>query len=271
VDTQGDCQIYSDFLTAGLFDSSGQIIGQGCVYPRYVATLPDQLEAAGRTWKGYMEDMGTPCRHPAVNTVDDTQTAEVGDQYAARHNPFVYFHSIIDDQARCDAHVVPLEQLTTDLARRDRTPNVSFITPNLCNDGHDDPCVDDRPGGLVSADAWLRQWGPRILESPAFKRDGMLVVTFDEAEIEGNPDASACCGETAGPNSPMPGIFGMGGGRTGAVVISRFVQPGTWSTTPYNHYALLCSLEELFGLQKLGYAAAPGLRCFGTDVYNARV
>jgi hypothetical protein len=40
--------------------------------------------------------MGTPCRHPALGSVDDTKKAKVGDQYAARHNPFVYFHGIID-------------------------------------------------------------------------------------------------------------------------------------------------------------------------------
>ena len=42
------------------------------------------------------------------------------------------------------------------------TPNYSFITPNLCNDGHDEPCVDGKPGGLKSADEFLKLWVPRI-------------------------------------------------------------------------------------------------------------
>ncbi len=80
------------------------------MYPASIKTLPDQLKAAGYTWKGYEGDMGNDptreaatCGHPTLNTTDLTQTAEapstavpLGDQYATRHNPFMYFHSIID-------------------------------------------------------------------------------------------------------------------------------------------------------------------------------
>ena len=266
--TQGDCQVYSQFVAVGSF-APGQALGNGCVYPSSVRTLDDQLRARGLSWRAYMVDMGTPCRHPALNAPDDTQHAEVGDQYAARHNPFVYFHSIIDSPS-CTSRVVDLARLPQDLASVSTTPSLTYITPNLCNDGHDAPCVDGRPGGLVSADAWLRTWIPRILNSPAFRQDGVLVITYDESDGP-QSDSSACCGEGPDPNSPAPGIFGNGGGRVGALVISSFVRPGTWSTTPYNHYSLLASLEELFGLPKLGYAATPGLNRFGLDVYNASV
>jgi hypothetical protein len=267
--TQGDCQVYSDFVSTGTDVAPGQAVGDGCVYPSRVRTVADQLTAAGLSWKGYMEDMGTPCRHPVLGAPDDTQKAEVDDQYAARHNPFVYFHSIIDSPA-CAANDVDLTTLPTDLRSVATTPSLSYITPNLCNDGHDAPCADGRPGGLTSADAWLQQWIPKITSSPAFRQDGVLVITFDESDGP-QSDATACCGEGPGPNSALPGISGLGGGRVGALVISPFVRPGTWSTTPYNHYSLLASLEELFGLSKLGYAAAPGLNRFGLDVYNARV
>ena len=113
----------------------------------------------------------------------------------------------------------------------------------------------------------MRTWVPRILDSPAFKKDGMLVITADEADTP-QSDASACCGEGPAPNSPQPGIVGMGGGRVGALVISKFTRGNTWSTTPYNHYSLLASLEEIFGLPKLGYAQQDGLDRFGLDVYN---
>ena len=271
IQTQADCQVYSDFVKLGTV-SPGQAVGQGCVYPAGVPTLAGQLEHAGFTWAGYMEDMGNStteeatCRHPAIGAIDDTQAARSGDQYATRHNPFVYFHSIIDSPS-CDQHVVPLDRLAGDLAQVKSTPNVSFITPNLCNDGHDAPCVDGRQGGLVSADQWLATWIPKILNSPAFKRDGLLIVTFDESESN---DASACCGEGPGTNTPLPGITGLGGGRTGAIAVSRFISANSWNTTPYNHYALLCGIEQLFGLPLLGYAATPGLNCFGTDVYNKR-
>jgi hypothetical protein len=174
----------------------------------------------------------------------------------------------VTGSATCDRDVVDLSALETDLGSVGTTPALSYITPNLCHDGHDAPCVDGQPGGLASADAFLKEWVPRITSSPAFKKDGMLVVTFDESEGP-QSDASACCGEGPGPNSPLPGITGLGGGRVGALVLSRFVAPGTYSSTPYNHYSLLASLEDLFDVPYLGYAAQPGLNRFGLDVYNA--
>jgi hypothetical protein len=266
--TQADCQVFLEFLP-GVPGPDGQSIGQGCVYPSGVKTVADQLAAKGLRWKGYMEDMGTPCRHPAINARDETQSAKVGDQYASRHNPFVYFHSIIDTPA-CAANVVDLKRLTNDLARERTTPNLAFITPNLCHDGHDAPCVNGEPGGLRSADAFLRAWVPRILTSPAYKKDGLLVVMFDEAEALGAnvSDSSACCGEPAGPNSPLPGQTGPGGGRTGAVLISRFIKPGSVNHTPYNHYSLLRSMEDMYGVPYLGYAGRAGLKGFARDVFN---
>jgi hypothetical protein len=70
------------------------------------------------------------------------------------------------------------------------------------------------------------------------------------------------------PNAAKPGLVGPGGGRVGALIISQLTKPGSTDTTPYNHYALLCSIENVFGLTHLGFAGAPGLTCFGKDVYN---
>jgi hypothetical protein len=106
---------------------------------------------------------------------------------------------------------------------------------------------------------------PKILASPAFKKDGLLVITFDEAV-----EATACCNEQPGPAASMPGQFGPGGGDTGAVLISPFITPGTYNTDEYNHYSLLRSLEDLFGLGHLGFAAQDGLLPFGDDVYAAQ-
>jgi phospholipase C len=266
--TQGDCQVYSPFVGASTVPPA-QAVGQGCVYPATVPTIATQLTSSGRTWKAYQEDMGTSCRHPALGAADDTQKARVGDQYAARHNPFVYF-AAITAAPTCATRDVDLGRLPTDLASVSTTPSLSYITPNLCHDGHDAPCVDGQPGGLASADAWLRTWVPKITGSPAFRADGVLVITFDESDSP-QSDATACCGEGPGPSSPLPGIAGLGGGRVGALVISPFVRGGTWSTTPYNHYSLLASIEDLYGLPHLGYAGSAGLNRFGLDVYNAGV
>ena len=272
--TQADCPLFTD-VTPALPAPDGQVAGQGCVYPATVKTVADQLEAKRLSWKGYMEDMGadpvrdgaTTCAHPAIGTPDRTQQASAVDQYATRHNPFVYFHSVIDRSA-CAARDVALARLAPDLASVATTPNLSFITPDLCHDGHDATCADGGPGGLPAADAFLRTWVPRITASPAFRRDGVLVITFDEA----GSDSTACCNEQPGPNTPAPGgqSAGPGGGRTGAVLLSPLIRPGTTTSVQYNHYSLLRSIEDAFGLAHLGYAAAPGLRSFGTDVFTAR-
>ena len=315
-DTAWDCM--PDFnAAAGNFNdvrqtgtaAFGQVVAAGgCVYPAGVHTLVDQLEDRGLSWKGYMEDMGNDparesptCGHPAIGEgTDHTNGAEppsaavpAGDAYATRHDPFVYFHSIIDSP-RCQRSVVRLEALVQDLQRADTTPNFAFITPNLCNDGHDGAgtgvrgttCANGQPGGLASADAFLKAWVPKILASPAYRRDGLLIITFDESNsaqhLDTNPQTGArtltisfpgepCCHQQPGPNleGVRPGsmdfsvhgiaakyqVLGYGGDRIGAVLLSPFIRPGTVSDTPYNHYALLRSLEDIYRLPYLGYAA----------------
>jgi hypothetical protein len=331
----------------------GQVIGDGCVFPapsgssHGATTIGDQIDAldAGKhqkharvRWRGYAEDMGndlvrdygTPdpsggasCSHAPIGGVDHSNSATATDQYATRHNPFVYFHSVIDDQARCDAHVVPLGKLTVsptggadavftghlydDLRSLKTTPNFMFVTPNLCNDGHDATCVGvntegGHQGGLVAADLWLKHWMPMILASPAYQSGKLLVVlTFDES---GLVDARACpaanqadCRSPTGPNvsnpgfSPILALFGLqqaptttlvypGGGQVGAVLFNRrFIQPGSVNTTGvYNHYSALRSYEDILGITgggddgfgHLGFAASAGVLPFGKDVFNRR-
>ena len=277
---QADCQYFTEFFP-GMPTGDGQYRGTGCVYPTPVQTIVNQLEDSGYKWKGYMEDMNAAappgkeerCRHPGLNHQDHTQSAEVGDQYAARHNPFVYFHSIIDFPT-CERHDVDLSHLRKDLRYRRTTPNYSFISPNLCHDGHDEPCVNGEPGGLKSANRWMRNWIPAILHAPAFKSRGLLIVTFDEAEGSGaDADSSACCHEKSGPNvipPNTPGALhpGPGGGRVGAVVVSPCIKPHTVSKRDYNHYSLLRSIERNFRLPYLGYAGQSGLRPFGRDILS---
>jgi hypothetical protein len=261
--TQADCQFFTEF--AGTVGADGVAVGQGCVYPAAVKTIGDQLEAKGLTWKEYAEDMGTACNHPDLNQHDGTQTATKDSQYAARHNPFVYFHSIID-RPICKTGVVDLSALEGDLKSGSSTPSYSFITPDLCSDGHDANCADGRPGGLKSADDFLKTWIPKLTGSPAYADGGLVIVNFDEA---GN-DASDCCGEPMGPNTPNNGgtTQGNGGGRVGAVLLSRYIKPGTVNDTPYNHYSLLRSTEDIFGVPHLAYAANDGLKPFEEDVFN---
>ena len=133
---------------------------------------------------------------------------------------------------------------------------------------------------------------PKILAAPAFKQDGLLIVTFDEADIEIKLDPSthegrltsgsvqSCCHELPGPNikpgamvfddipDKGPGVVGPGGGRIGAVLVSRFIRPRTKSDIPYNHYSLLRSIEDFFDVDHLGYAGQKDLKSFGTDIFT---
>jgi phosphatidylinositol-3-phosphatase len=260
-DTQDDCESYNDFSGAEI-TQDGQAKGRGCVYPPNIKTIADQIEEAKLNWKAYMEDLGNDptrenaCGQPKVDTqwkdlTHLTQNLEQVDEYVPWHNPFVYFHSIVGgyhiekpnippslDDATCANSIVSLARLKNDLRWATTTPNLAFIGPNLCHDGHDEPCLGgEAPGGLLSADAFLRQVVPQILASDAYQNDGgLLIVTFDETDIDATWDStgnltslsgddafSACCGELAGPNlddtskvsgisDQGPGIKGPGGG-----------------------------------------------------------
>jgi hypothetical protein len=264
-DTQHDCARYRAFHIDGPSVAPQQVKGIGCVYPARVRTLPRQLTTAGHSWKGYMEDMAKPCQHPTLGTHDQWQTATRREQYATRHNPFMYFRSITGHPSYCKRHVVNLSRLTGDLRHRATTPALSYITPDLCHDAHNPTCADGGPGGLKATNAWMKKWVPRILRSPAFRADGMLVITADESEGP-QEDPGACCGEGAGPNAGNPGIDGPGGGRIGALVISPYAVKGTSRDHPYNHYSLLATVEDLFGLPRIGYAI--GSQAFGADVFE---
>jgi hypothetical protein len=253
-----------------------------------VPTIGNQLSARHLAWKGYMQDMGNDpkreaaaCGHPAVNAPDGTQAAEPADGYATRHDPFVYFHAVIDNAGYCDRHVVALGSptgampeaaiagetgLASDLKRAATTPALSFIVPDLCSDGHDYPCANHTGGASAAADidAFLKTWVPLIRSSPAYRQGGLIEITFDEG---GDGDSGSCCGEAPGPGAAQPGIGGPGGGRVGALLLSPYVRPASTDARPYNHYSSLASWEQLFGLKRLAYAATVR-NVFGADVYN---
>jgi hypothetical protein len=310
-----------------VFPASVQTIGNQLdrSYPRTLAS--DWRQYAGDMGNDPARDGGqadplggTDCAHPTqVNgiTSDDTNNAQgpnatgsqvkssVTDQYADRHTPFIYFHAVTDNQALCDHDVVPLGTATTaadgsvayhghlaqDLAHEWSTPRFSFITPNLCDDGHDATCAGTNQaggttGGLVGADAFLRTWMPLILHSPAYRSgDTLVMVTFDEGSAA---DTVAGDHEQPGPNNANPGyspllnepvaafggktyyqllgVTGLtpgqappagtmpGGGQIGAVLLNPvWVKAGSVDTSgSYNHYSALRTFEDLLGIRSGG-------------------
>jgi phosphatidylinositol-3-phosphatase len=274
--TQADCPTWQNMSSAGTA-SYGAVDGTGCIYPAATPTIANQLTNAGLNWGAYMDEMGSDpsreassCPTPVVGQADNTETAEATapyDEYAERHDPFVYFDSITSNASYCQQHVVNLSNLTSALQSVSTTPNYVFITPDLCDDGHNTApnCGPGQPGGLTQVNTFLSTWVPEILASPAYQQNGLLLVTFDEAATS---DASSCCGEIAGPGAANPGGTGPGGGDVGAVMLSPFIKAGTVTQTAYNHYSMLGSIEDLFALPHIGYAQLPGETDFGTDIYT---
>ena len=132
--------------------------------------IADQLEAAHRSWKAYMEDLPGTCSH----------VAGVGG-YAKKHDPFMYYDDVANDPRAC-RNVVSFERLASDL-RRGTLPRFAFISPNLCHDTHDcDVAAGDRfLAGLVPR--LLREVGPH----------GFVVLTWDEGSSN-----DGCCADAHG-------------------------------------------------------------------------
>ena len=121
----------------------------------------------------------------------------------------------------CPTQVVPFSQFQQDMAGA--VPNFVWITPDLCHDGHD--C------STQAADAWLQQTVPIILGTQAWKDGGLLLITWDEGEDSANH------------------------------VLTLVIHPGTLihtSDRAYDHYSLLASVEDRFGLPRLGQAGKAG-------------
>ena len=161
--------------------------------------LGAQLTSAGIDWRAYMEGMSNGCFHSPY-------------PYALKHNPFAYYGSA------CPSQVVPFTQFASDMSGT--VPGFVWITPNLCNDGHD--C------SISVADAWLAKTVPAILNSNAWQDNGMLVITWDEGEDSANSVLTVII-------RPNP-------------VVHR-------SSKPYDHYSLLATIEDTLGVPRLGQAA----------------
>jgi phosphatidylinositol-3-phosphatase len=207
-----------------------QVIGQGCVYPASTETLFTQLTAKHDTWKAYIEGIGDgpkgqakTCRRPVLGHADLNQSPSAHDPYVTWRNPVVYFKS---DTAgtTCAKSDVGLEQLTTDLKSASTTPNFSYIVPDPCHDGSDQPCTPKAKSGVAAADTFLRTVVPEIEKSPAYKADGLLLITVDQAPQTGpHSDSTSCCVTVNFPNMPVTPT---------APTATTTTTPGPTSTTP---------------------------------------
>jgi len=238
--TKENCPTYQELIS-----------GKGCIYPVETLTLADQFVGARLRWHGYFEGMANEAGQPESCVHPEPEATDVpnANGYSARLNPFVFFHSLLD-LGDCDENDVPLEELAKDLRKLDSTANFSYISPSLCNAGFRGTCPEGTAEGAAAADAFLAQQVPAILSSPAYKKDGLLIVTFGAADPEPPTDPAAAV--AVDPR------------KVGALLISPLVSPGAIDAVDYNPYSLLRSVEDLFALSPLGNAAGTKVRSFAS-------
>lgn len=286
-DTSGGCTTYSEFPQGVAAQPDGLVRGNGCVYPETALTIGDQVTASGHMWKAYIADMGAQtCAHPNSNAVVDAALPGTQPGYDTAHNPFIYFHSLVD-LGDCANDDQDLSRLGPALAKRSRTATFSFIAPGVCDDPASDgapgpaaatptsttstttssattapttasstttssitasstttssttssssaapaACPAGQPAGIVAENAFLRLWVPRILASPAYRHDGVLIIAFAAA---GHRDSAR----------PV---------RTGALLLSRYARPGKQLRRAFGPYSLLRSIEAMLGYKPLAHA-----------------
>jgi len=172
-------------------------IGDDAYHQLPAGGVGSQLTGAGISWKAYMEGFTGDCFNSPY-------------PYALKHNPFAYYGGA------CPANVVPMTDLAPDLKRG--TPQLSWITPGLCNDGHD--C------GVRASDRWLSSVVPQITSSPAWRKDGVLFITWDESSASD--------------------------GRVALLVVAPSLRGQI--TAPLDHYSLSATISEQLGVARLGDA-----------------
>ncbi len=261
LETAANCVTYAD-VAPGTESTEGQVEGNGCAYAATTKALPTQLAEKELTWHAYID------RDEASEEADPSAANQPAGCYATWRNPFAYFHSIVD-AGKCDEGDPGLAQLAKDLTLKpEKFPTLAYISPA--------PATPENPAAVEEE---LKTIVPSIESSFAYKDGGLIVLTSAQAPQEGeHADSSACCITPAYPNLPAPvgeePAAGPvketgGGGRVGAVLISPFIEPGTTSETYFNHFSLLATIEELFSLEKIGYAAEPAITGFDESIFNA--
>ena len=237
--------------------------------------LVDQLEASHHTWGAYMKSM------PSVGFTGDFAPSSANPLYASKHNPFVLFNDIRSNPARL-ANIKPYTSLAADLNGHEKSiPDFVYIVPNQCHDMHGgvygtvapgdgSPCPygssnnDANDASLKQkADAFVQQAVSTIRSSKAWSGNSAIFIVADESDYNGNAtnggwaDASGCCDSPVLPagsiSATWPGGV-YGGGYSPAVVVTTNGPQHFVSTTPYNHYSLLTTIEENWHLGYLGHA-----------------
>ncbi|HET8559487.1 MAG TPA: alkaline phosphatase family protein [Marmoricola sp.] len=235
-------------MTSGQYTHCQQFDGSVASCHQDVDNLFSQLDRAGVSWQSWMESMPEAC---GLSSAGSPKTQN---HYGPKHNPALFYDAIegaggvwsaTDRSAECQAQDLPMggtgpnDTSTFDaaLASGD-VARFNFVVPNECEDGHDN--CQPSGNGISQFDSFLAREVPKIISSPAFGSDGLLLVTFDEGtsnQGDGNGHQFA------------------GGGNVAFLAYGPQVRTGV-DTATYDHYSLLRTLEDGFGIgDHLGGAA----------------
>jgi hypothetical protein len=195
--------------------------------------LVDNIERAGKGWASYEQSMPSPCF---------TQSAG---PYSPGELPFLAFHDIVSNTARCQAHVLPLERMATDLASPSTTPNYVWWAADE-NHNMEGPInlqfilslLTTHQYNIKAGDQFLADTLPTILNSPAFlTQRSAIFITWDE-----DYDNLSLGIGNEGNHVPMIVIPSPNSGmRQGHLVAGNY----------NNHYSLLRTIEDSLVLPRL--------------------
>jgi phosphatidylinositol-3-phosphatase len=252
---------YNEIIGRAAAPYINSLAGQSAVATNYHAvshpSLPNYLALTGGSTFGFDGSDCMTCSVSHRNLIDQLEASKISWKaymedmpsacsfasssggYVRRHDPFMYYRDVAGNRNRC-RFVVPASQLGSDLARHS-LPEFVWLSPNLCHDMHS--C------GTYSGDSYLRSMIPRLLGQ--LGPSGILFLTWDE----GNTN-SGCCGVAKG-------------GHILTLIAGPGARAGTRSATPYDHYSLLRTIEDLWRLPRLGYAACPCTHAM-TDLLRVR-
>ena len=239
--------------------------------------IVDELQAAHIPWDAYMQAM------PSAGYLPDFWPSSSNALYASKHNPFILYNDVRLNPARA-AHIKPYTGMAADL-NGPNPPRYVWISPDECSNMHggiytavpgfpDTPCpYNDVPGDAndqalkAKADAFVKGAVQTIMSSRAWTGNSAIFIVADETDFDGtNPtdndyaSVEGCCDSPVLPagdpqiSASWPGGV-YGGGSAPMIVVSRLGPRHATDATPSNHYSMLLTIEEGFGLGKLGYTS----------------
>jgi acid phosphatase len=187
--------------------TTGQILANNDNYTGTVSAdnVVRELMLLGKTWKSYAESLPY-AGYTGGNT----------GYYLKHHNPLAYFTDVANSSVERQ-RLVPFTQFSKDLASGS-LPTFSFIAPNIIHDAHS--------GSLAAADAWLKQHIAPLLNNAEFRKDGILIIVFDES---------------------FDSDKAHGGGHVAAIVVGPHVKRGFRSTQFFQHQSILTTVLDAFG------------------------